>query len=200
MLCDVASASASLGAEEALRQAVVKLSAEQSVSQLSVSEVCREAGISRDSFYRFATSPADLLAQYLYDDHNVENVFPGGRSRQRKGNEIVAAMRLVVEHAQRNVEIYRNALDPHFPPQVQDALLRGFTRVLQAHVERFPDLLPELAVEDPTGSSTDAFISYVAFATLGAIESLVRTGAINNTELSVAVLRAAIAPSWLADE
>lgn len=176
---------------------MVKLAAQRSVAKLTVSEVCREADVSRDSFYRFATSPSDLLAQYLYDDHEVEQVIPGEGNRV---NELSAAMRVAVEHAQRNVDIYRNALDPHLPPQIQDALLRGFSRVLLAHVREFPELLPELAADDPTGSSTDAFVSYVAFATLGAIESLVRTGAILDSELSVAVLRAAIAPSWLTYE
>nr|WP_259340966.1 TetR/AcrR family transcriptional regulator [Propionibacterium australiense] len=176
---------------------MVALAKDKSVARLTVAEVCRRAGISRDSFYRFAASPAELLAAYLYEDHNVSEVTPRHAATTEAAPSLTAAMRLVVEHVQRNLAIYTNALDPHFTPQLQDALLRRFTEVLQAHVNEFPEKLPRIDDAEPGVAARDALIAYVAFATLGAIESLVRSGAITDTELSVAILNSAIAPSWL---
>lgn len=185
-------------AHEALRAAVVTLAQSKPVTGMTVSEVCRKAGVSRDSFYRFASSPSELLAQYLYDDHDVVGVVPDCTDCTHAVKGIIPAMHVLVAHAQRNFEIYRHSIEPHFPPHLQDALLRRMVEVLEGHVCAFPERLPALdhGRRDPV--AVDAFISYLAFATLGAIESLVRSGGIKDTELSVAVLKAAIAPSWLA--
>lgn len=186
-------------AHQALRDAVVALSAERSVSDLTVSEVCRKAGISRDSFYRLASCPAELLAEYLYEDHDVNEAIAGHATGEHDGADLITAMGLLVAHVQRNLSIYRNAVDPHFPPLLQDALLRRMSEVLRAHVRDFPDRTPRLD-HDRRGVTEDAFVAYLAFATLGAVESLVRTGGIEDAELSVSVLRSAIAPVWIVGE
>lgn len=181
------------GVRQRLREAIVELAAERPLASLTVSEVCRRAEVSRDSFYRFAANPAELLAEHLYEDHDVAPVVPRhGDDHGVRG--LVPAMRVLVEHVQRNYEIYRNAQAPHLPPAIQESLLRRFRQVLVGHVEEFPEKLPTVAT---TPAAANAFIDYVAFATLGAVESLVGSGAIRDTELSVEILRTAIAPSWL---
>lgn len=176
---------------------MIALSKARAVTDLTVSAVCREAGISRDSFYRLASSPEELLADYLYEDHDVAPVIDAEAEPDATG--LVAAMRILVEHVQRNLVIYRNCVDPHFPPLIQDALLRRMNQVLAWHVAAHPDRIPQLDVGRHE-EVTDAFVSYLAFATLGAIESLVRSGGIEDDDLSIAILYTAIAPVWIHGE
>lgn len=183
-------------AYRALRDAVVRLAATRPVGELSVSEVCWEAHVSRDSFYRLASSPTDVLADYLYEDHDVTEVLDAGAPAG--GDSLVVAMRLLVQHVARNVVIYRRNVEPHLPAVVQDALLRRTREVIEAHVRRSPHLVPRVPA-DAHGLAHDAFVSYLAFAVLGATESLVRSGGIDDEELSVAVLRAAISPAWVGE-
>ncbi len=185
-------------AESALREAVVELASGRSVARLSVAEVCRKAGISRDSFYRFASSPEELLAAHLYDDHDVSVALPGSAGTAPTVRELAPAIRVLIEHVQRNIGIYTNAIDPHFPPNLQDALLRRFTEVLEAHASAFPEKLPQIGEGEPSSVAKAALVNYVAFATLGAVESLVRSNAIGDSELATQILKSAIAPSWMA--
>ena len=53
---------------ERLHQAVLRLAEERPVSQVSVSELAREAGVHRSTFYEHASSPDDLLRQALLVD------------------------------------------------------------------------------------------------------------------------------------
>ncbi|MBU4214226.1 MAG: TetR/AcrR family transcriptional regulator [Actinobacteria bacterium] len=185
---------ARLSAEQRLMAAAVELATEGPLAAVTVSKVCRRAEVSRDSFYRFASSPAEMIARHLYEDHDVAQVVPRhGEDPGVRG--LVPAMQLLVEHVQRNYAIYRNARAPHFPPVIQESLLRRFRQVLAGHVQEFPEKLPPVA---RSPAAIDAFVDYVAFATLGAVESLVGSGSILDTQFSVGILRAAIAPSWLA--
>lgn len=47
---------------------MLQLAAEQSPQSLSVAAVCRVAGVTRDTFYRHAGSPVDLLASALGEE------------------------------------------------------------------------------------------------------------------------------------
>jgi AcrR family transcriptional regulator len=51
--------------QESLRSAVLTLAARSPIADVTASAICREAGVTRDTFYRHTTSPVDLLADAL---------------------------------------------------------------------------------------------------------------------------------------
>jgi len=184
-------------AEKALREAVVTIASTKPISEISVSEVCRQAQVTRDSFYRFAASPATLLAMYLYDDHDVTPVTPPMDQAGHEVRGLTPATRILIEHIQRNQSIYRNALTPRLPLELREALLRRLETVLYAHAAAFPEKLPDIMGARPDGPAVDVLVHHASNGVVGAIEVLVATDVLDDTDRSIAVLHAATAPWWL---
>lgn len=185
-------------AESALRRAVVQIATEKPISEVSVSEVCRRAEVTRDSFYRFASSPAALLAMYLYDDHDTDLVTPSHDATVPRVRALTPATRVLLEHVQRNRQIYRNALTPRLPMELREAFLRRLEAVLYAHAREFPEKLPDIQGRRPDEESVSALVHHASNGVVGAIEFLVATDGVEDIEHSIAVLHAATAPWWLA--
>ena len=184
-------------AESALRRAVVQIATEKPISEVTVSEVCRVAGVTRDSFYRFASSPAVLLAMYLYDDHDTDAVIPSHTTGVPTVRVLMPATRVLLEHVQRNLQIYRNALTPRFPMELRESLLWRLEAVLYAHAREFPEKLPDIQGQRPDEEAVSALVHHACNGVVGAIEFFVATDAIEDIEHTIAVLHAATAPWWL---
>lgn len=184
-------------AEKALRDAVVTIAGTKPISEVSVSEVCRSAGVTRDSFYRFAASPGALLGMYLYDDHDVTAVTPPMDQEGHAVRGLTPATRILIEHVQRNQVIYRNALTPRLPLELRDALLRRLETVLYAHATAFPEKLPDIMGRRPESTDVDVFVNHASNGVVGALEVLVVTDLLDDVDRSIAVLHAATAPWWL---
>jgi AcrR family transcriptional regulator len=183
--------------EEALRRAVVEIAAEKPITEVTVTEVCKRADATRDSFYRFAPSPAALLALCLYDDHDVTPVTPARRPEGEVNRELTPATRILLEHVQRNERIYRNALAPRFPLELREALLRRLETVLYAHAREFPDTLPDIQGERPDEDAVHVLVHHASNGVVGVIEFLVAAGHVDDTDRAIAMLHAATAPYWL---
>src|SRR6516164_2195358 len=56
------------GAGRRLLDAVRVLAAERPIHQISVAALCHRAGLTRDTFYRYAARPVDVLARAMDDD------------------------------------------------------------------------------------------------------------------------------------
>ena len=99
-------------ARDALVTALLKLAAERPVETIRVNEVCEAAGISRATFYRVATTPADLLAEELRTLHQRRRgdyaklmSLPGGHNPSLYITRISLVMADVLDHA----DIYRHS-------------------------------------------------------------------------------------------
>lgn len=184
-------------AEKALRDAVVAIAKSKPIAKISVSEVCRHADVTRDSFYRFAASPAALLAQYLYDDHDVTPVTPPMDPEGHAVRGLAPATRILIEHVQRNQAIYRNALTPRLPLELREALLRRLETVLYGHAAAFPEKLPDIMGRRPDSSEVAVLVNHASNGVVGALEVLVVTDLLDDVERSIEVLHAATAPWWL---
>ena len=185
-------------AELALRSAVCRLASERSVLDVSVSEVCRRADVTRDSFYRFAASPVALLAVCMLDDHDVTAVTPPVEVLGRPVRELTPATRVLVAHIQRNKLIYRNCLSPRMPAPLREALLVKLEEVLHAHAREFPEKLPDIAGQRPDQQAVDVLVHHQASGVVGALEFLVADDGIDDTDRVIELIYAATAPWWLA--
>lgn len=186
-------------AEKAIRQATCELAAEKLIKDLTVTEICNRAGTTRDSFYRFATDPADMLAQCLFDDHDVSAVLPSADAQRSEGQTLEAATRLLIAHVQRNEMLYRNSMVPRMAVAVRDQLLQRLTAVLAAHASKYPERLPLVLGEAPDDFTVELLIAHQANGVVGALEYLLEADRVFDTEFVLQVLHAAAAPWWWFD-
>ena len=56
-----------LKTKQRLFQALCELAQEQNLQEISVSSLCRQAGVNRVTFYRYYTIPRDVLVEYLHN-------------------------------------------------------------------------------------------------------------------------------------
>lgn len=183
-------------AEKAIRRATCELVAEKPITALTVTEICNRAQTTRDSFYRFATDPADMLAQCLFDDHDVSAVIPSSNGDQTEVQPIEVATRLLIAHVQRNALIYRNSMVPRMVMAVRDQLRQRLTSVLAVHAAEHPERLPMIQGRPPDALAVSTLIAHQANGVIGALEHLLEADRISDTELALQLLHAAAAPWW----
>lgn len=174
-----------------LREAILDLAARRPVDSLTVAEVARASGVTRDTFYRHAASPAHLLAAVLEDELAV--IEPPARS---SADEFVRAEIDLVRHVAAHADLYRAALVAG-----DDARLRGLLhRVLAARLDEYLAAHPELAPPVPPDmDAVDAravWVAYAAAGTVGAIAQWLASGADEATVEPLARTIIAGHPAW----
>lgn len=183
--------------QQSLFAAVYELAAVGPILEVSITEICRVAGLTRDTFYRHAATPADLLAQAMgeqLESVTVGSVDEAGAVRQELGFR--GAERRLLEHVAEHAAVYRGAMAPRFVAQVrarlESILLEGLLAHLRAHSDRLP-------AELDAGNEAELRImaGYAAAGTVGAIEEWLRSGG-DDVDAGVRVILAASSPIWFA--
>ena len=172
--------------QEKLRSAVISLAAATPITEITVSAICREAGVTRDTFYRHADSPIDLLADALsaeIDDAMV--ILP-------KAEGIGDGERALLGHVQRRADVYRGAMHPLLAAPVRSNLERSIRAGLELWLQLHPDIVPVVFVDDEPAMRLA--IAYAASGTVGAIEEWLRS---QDTDIERAVeIILAASPEW----
>lgn len=165
---------------ERLHQAVLRLAEDRPVTQVSVSELAREAGVHRSTFYEHASSPDDLLRQALMADldglRDQLLAAPSGDLDEVAREVTVGVMR----HIEQHIGIYRR--DLAYSSEV------GLRSMLGAHFLESGRLLLDLTrqrIEVPVTGVPDEVAAeiaarLVADGTVGAI-----AGWLERPELSI---------------
>jgi len=155
-----------------LASVVLQLSAQKSITQVTVSEIAAAAEINRSTFYEHADSPASLLRGTLraelddIRDRNLAAIDDVPRALQNTTSE-------VLDHVVSHEEIYQRGLSldddsgelhsmlsAHFQGSVHRLLESGHLKLPKSN---HPDLLG------------DTVARFVADGTVGAIEAWLRT-------------------------
>ncbi|GAB3062217.1 TetR/AcrR family transcriptional regulator [Sediminivirga luteola] len=154
-----------------LGTAVRTLASARPITEVTVAELAQAAGISRDTFYRHAAGPADLLAAVLR--HELEAAIGAVRrevSPEDRSGYVNAAERAMLEHIAEHRAIYRNAMTPRLADPVRAMLLSWLEEGLSELVAEFPGMVP--AAEGlPQATQNRLAVAYAASGTVGAIES-----------------------------
>ncbi|WP_022907921.1 MULTISPECIES: TetR/AcrR family transcriptional regulator [unclassified Curtobacterium] len=157
----------------ALREAILRLAADRPVSEITVADVTRAAGINRATFYSHAVSPGSLLADVLtpeldrirQDDADARRV---AANRGADLDELAMITRrginAVVEHVVAHRDIYGKALPDPNDASLHRLLVEHFTVSSEQHIrsldgEHRPELLDDVAA------------GFVAQGFVGAIEA-----------------------------
>jgi AcrR family transcriptional regulator len=156
----------------ALREAIMRLAADRPVSEITVADVTRAAGINRATFYSHAVSPGSLLADVLTPelDRIREDDAEARRAAVERGtddDELAAITRrginAVVEHVVLHKDIYGKALPDPNDASLHHLLVSHFTVSSAQHIRELGDARPELL--------DDVAAGFVAQGFVGAIEA-----------------------------
>lgn len=102
-----------LNTAAALTTAIVGLASRQPISRITVSDVTREAGINRATFYAHYSSPAELLASVLTSELDEVRRVDGAQRAdgERAATDITRdAVASTAAHIDRYLSVYRLAL------------------------------------------------------------------------------------------
>jgi AcrR family transcriptional regulator len=180
-----------------LHKVIHELATEQPVDGITIAEVARAAGVTRDTVYRHAESAVTLLAQALETEledlvertSQLPAVSETGRSVFH-GPEL-ALFQHVAEHA----AIYRNAMSPRLSAPIRDLLIRSSARALTSHLQRHPGIAPLVDGRVATDHERRMFVAFAASGTIGAVEAWLESGDLSDLE-SAAAATLAGAPTW----
>ncbi|MFJ3383948.1 MULTISPECIES: TetR/AcrR family transcriptional regulator [unclassified Curtobacterium] len=157
----------------ALREAILRLAADRPVSEITVADVTRAAGINRATFYSHAVSPGSLLAGVLTpeldrirdDDSDARRAaYERGADRDELAAITRKGINAVVEHVVLHREIYVRALPDPNDASLHRLLVEHFTVSSALHIRELdaatrPELLDDVAA------------GFVAQGFVGAIEA-----------------------------
>ncbi len=157
----------------ALREAVLRLATDRPVSEITVADVTRAAGINRATFYSHAVSPGSLLADVLTPelDRIRADDLDARRAAVERGadaDELAAITRrginAVVDHVVAHREIYARGLPDTEDASLHRLLVQHFTVSSAQHIRELdpatkPDLIDDVAA------------GFVAQGFVGAIEA-----------------------------
>lgn len=170
----------------ALHAAILDLASREPVRGVSVVAVCRSADVTRDTFYRYSSDPAQLLADALGEE--LARLGPALHADADIGD----AERRLLAHVHHRAAAYRGALDPVLVAPVRRTLEATVRAGLEQWVQNRPEILPPPLREDP--AALPIAIAYAAGGTVSAIEEWLRGGA---GDVDAAVRRVLLAsPEW----
>lgn len=181
-----------------LRDSVLRLASATPVEELQVREVCADAGISRATFYRHATSPADVLQGLMREELDQQRS-DFLKDATGTGESLQAVHRRGINHLVDHVEAFADAyglslprddsaLRPGLLAHLQDSTA-GYVLLRQAEIALLGAAdAPDLAFR------IDAVTRNYAAGELGIIVAWCTSSQRNRASLEELIL--GLAPAW----
>lgn len=183
----------------ALRAAVYELAAARAPTDISVTELCRAAGVTRETFYRHAASPLDLLAAALAAEIGLLPRAWEEAVIARAPEDLFPAMaRELLAHVAVRADVYRAAMRPSLLSPLRTNLEQMMRPGLIAYLQERPGLIPE-SVDRTDDFGLGMLASYTASGCVGAIEWWLR-GDDLDLDRGVRLLMAATPAFWLSTD
>ncbi|MBH0052742.1 hypothetical protein I6E74_00985 [Salinibacterium sp. SWN139] len=207
---------------DALVAAAYALAEQRDIATISVTDITNASGISRDTFYRHACDPVDLIATALHAElaeaieqfgdlldpaetaafsHATEPA-PDARANQNAStttlsttNHVFAGpTRVFLSHVRTHATLYRMAASGSLSGRLRSVLIEPAREILADHLRRHPEIVPtELA---PLSETTFAMaVAYAAGGTVAAAEAWLLTGDLDDLDGAVHAVLAA-SPQW----
>lgn len=179
-----------------LTTAVIRFACDGRLDDVSVSELCRAADVTRDTFYRHASSVTELLSIALADKLAGLAAPATGQplSRRDLGAALSAGEMQLLRHIEELAPVYRTALAGQSAAPVR----RTLTGFLQTNLETALRVYPEIAPlpEEELDETTRAIIAaYAVSGTVGAIEVWLSSDEPRDVEEVRRIIKAG-APEW----
>ncbi|WP_349428884.1 hypothetical protein [Microbacterium sp. LWS13-1.2] len=152
---------------EALRRAVLDLASNSPGTELTVAAVSSAAGIPRDDYYRYASSPMQLLAEALSDElltayDEIDEQYDAEEARSLR-------VRTSMEHIAKWARIYGGPMRKELMQALRRTLATSFRIINEEDLRSHPELLP--AGISPADDLAIEFVAaYVTGGGMAAIE------------------------------
>lgn len=177
--------------------AVLELAASGRVDGVSVSEVARTAGVTRDTFYRHSGSVSELLTMALAErllDYLAGHVGEQFPAPSELVDVLASAELALLRHIAELGSVYRAALGGSSAAPVRRALTSFLQENIEVALRLYPDIapLPENEMDD---LSRAMIAAYAASGTVGAIEVWLHSGDLDDSA-GASLIIAAGAPTW----
>jgi AcrR family transcriptional regulator len=179
-----------LNTAAALNTAIVELASKRPVSRITVSDVTREAGINRATFYAHHSSPSALLASVLTSDlDEVRRVDAEERAAGEREPSLITrdAVASTAAHIDRFLPVYRLALSDRTDGTTQHVLASHLEVSCLQHLR--DSVNPDVVPGDPA-----LVAAFVANGLVGAI-ALAATSELWDKDRVADVLMAMM-PAW----
>lgn len=186
-----------LKTQRSLRAAALLLARSEEISSISVSDLCRAAGVNRATFYRHATTPFEILEAAIVEDlDSLREVFLSGALDATPDFPSLwrQAVLGTVAHVERFSEVYRTGFGVGSYGQLQTLLSRHISTSMLYLLSENPGLLP------PHDKSHEEFFIESAASSLGhgltaVLQVWLRSGDGDVDLYSAAVMHTL--PSWM---
>ncbi|WP_430645165.1 TetR/AcrR family transcriptional regulator [Agromyces sp. GXS1127] len=178
-----------------LQEAVLETVERMPLADVSVAALARGAGISRDTFYRHASSVADVLADALenrLDAAIAEFTTFDGIARER----FERAEHRLFAHVAEHRRIYLNSMGPGLAEPVHGMLVGRIESALADYLDEHPDVAPIAAGHLSRAEHHALYAAYGAAGTVGVIEHWLRDGAAGDADDIARSTLAVSAPWW----
>lgn len=186
-------------AQARLRSTVLRLATAKSIDAISVAELCRDARVTRETFYQYAKSPAAFLATVMDEELETFEALAPGLAEHATGSATVmdGPTLELLEHVHRNEAIYRAACLPRLNAELRNVLIGRVAHLLREYADRYPQVLPAVDGKIVTATEVDFLVGFAASGVVGAIESAIGTGLLDDIPRAAALVFATSAPWWL---
>ncbi len=166
------------------------------LDDVSVSELAREAEVTRDTFYRHASSVTDLLTIAIAEKLQQfgESTTADLPDRAELADVLRASEPALLRHIAQHANVYRTALTGDNAAPVSRTLHEFLAGSLATALREYPDIAPLPA--DEMDEATIAMISaYGAAGYIAAAREWLVLGDIDDIERAAAIISAG-APEW----
>jgi AcrR family transcriptional regulator len=183
----------------ALRSAIYEMASRAPISTVSVADVAKRAGISRQTFYRWAEAPEALLAAMLNEELD-ELVAANSRLPRTAVDDLSVFDRLaheILRLVARHARVYQNAMNPRLSSLLRDGLASRIEASLRSRLSLYPEIAPDVLGKRPSAVSREMFIAYAGVGAVGAIEVWLESGDLTDIDTAAATIPAAAAAWWL---
>ncbi|WP_424466852.1 TetR/AcrR family transcriptional regulator [Pseudoclavibacter helvolus] len=183
----------------ALQDAIYQLAASQPIADVSVAQVARQAGITRDTFYRYAPTPEHLLSTFLGEE--IDALMAPIRSLPASSGTELSVFdepeRELLRHIAARAQIYRSAMAPRLTGPVRDTLVDRIETGLLTHLERHPEIAPAPQPGIDRERHYRLLVAYAGGGTVSAIEEWLRSGDLDDVDAAARTIIAASPDWWL---
>ncbi|TQC42660.1 TetR/AcrR family transcriptional regulator [Rhodococcus sp. WS4] len=155
---------------ERFRGAVYQLATLKPITEVQVQELCEAAGVTKDTFYRHATSPVDLLADVLAEEFDAITVtYDDLAGSSAPEAPIGVATRVLLQHVLDHEAVYRKCMQPHLIAPIRATLEDAARTALERHFAAHPEVLPPTV--EPAPVVLAIYAGYGAAGIVGALEA-----------------------------
>lgn len=176
-----------------LREAVFALAATQSVESITMADIARASGVTRDTVYRHGPDPARLLGDFLADDLASYLAAPAENGSVRQTFDVTE--RKLLGHVVARADIYRNAMAPKLLAPIRDALVSSISERLEKFLRDHPSIVPTVQKDLALPLQQRIWVAYGAGGTVAAIEEWLEAAPVLDPDKAARVIIAA-APQW----